>query len=251
MADGRGLDVLKWNWFRPARRRATSLGLALGALPQLCCPNEPGFLAEPFMRPICLAAALALVAAIASPAPAQNAPPKIIRGEIAAVDGANVAVRTRGGETIRLHLKDSQTPLAIVPAELSDIKPGVFVGAAAMPAEDGALRAIEVHIFPESMRGTGEGFRPFDLASGSTMTNANVSSRVDAVSGPKLTLTYKGGEKTLIVDKATPIVAVAPGEASDIKPGASIDIFGATQAADGAFEAGRIVIGRNGTKVPM
>ena len=83
------------------------------------------------------------------------------------------------------------------------------------------------------------------------MTNANVSSRVDAVSGPKLTLTYKGGEKTLIVDKDTPIVTFAPGEASDIKPGASIDVFGASQTADGALEAARIVIGRNGTKVPM
>ena len=157
----------------------------------------------------------------------------------------------RAGETIRLHLKDGQTLFAIVPAELADIKPGVFVGSAAMPAEDGALRAIEVHIFPEAMRGTGEGFRPFDLASGSTMTNANVSSRVDAVSGPKLTLTYKGGEKTLIVDKETPIVAVAQGEASDIKPGASIGIFGASETENGAYEAGRIVIGRNGTKVPM
>jgi hypothetical protein len=203
------------------------------------------------MRPTRRAAALAFFFALPSPAPAQSAPPKMIRGEIAAVDGANVAVRTRGGETSRLHLKDGQTPFAIVPAELADIKPGVFVGSAAMPGEDGALRAIEVHIFSEAMRGTGEGFRPFDLASGGTMTNANVSSRVDAVSGPKLRLTYKGGEKTLIVDKETPIVAVAPGDASDIKSGASIGIFGATQTANGAYEAGRIVIGRNGTKVPM
>jgi hypothetical protein len=209
------------------------------------------FLADLLMRQISLAAALAVIAALASPAPAQNALPKIIRGEIAGVDGANIAVQTREGETIRLHLKDGQTTSAIIPAELSDIKPGVFVGAAAMPAEGGALRAMEVHIFPEALRGSGEGFRQFDLAPGSRMTNANVSARVDSVSGPTLTLTYKGGEKTLIVDKETPIVTFAAGEASDIKPGASIDIFGASQTADGAFEAARIVIGRNGTKVPM
>jgi hypothetical protein len=110
---------------------------------------------------------------------------------------------------------------------------------------------MEVHIFPEAARGQGEGFRQFDLAPGSTMTNANVSARVDSVSGPRLTLAYKGGEKTLVVDKETPIVTFAAGETSDLKTGASIDIFGATESAGGAFEAGRIVIGRNGTKVPM
>jgi hypothetical protein len=203
------------------------------------------------MRPVSLAAAFLLATAALAPAPAQNAPPNIIRDEIAGVDGANLAVRTREGESIRLNLKDGQRIDAVIPADLSDIKPGVFVGAAAMPAEDGALRAMEVHIFPEAARGQGEGFRSFDLAPGSSMTNANISARVDSVSGPKLTLTYKGGEKTLIVDKQTPIVTFAPGEASDIKPGASIDIFGATQTADGPLEAARIVVGRNGTKVPM
>ena len=202
------------------------------------------------MRLKCLAAVLAFSIAVPTLAVAQNAP-KIIRGEIASVDGSNIAVRTREGESIRLHLKDGQTTSAIIPAALSDIKPGVFVGAAALPAEDGALKALEVHIFPEAMRGTGEGFRQFDLAPGSSMTNANVSSRIDAVSGSKLTLTYKGGEKTLIVDGDTPVVTFAPGEASDVKAGASIDVFGATPTADGAFEAARIVIGRNGTKVPM
>jgi hypothetical protein len=145
------------------------------------------------MRPTSVAAALALIAALASPALAQNSP-KIIRGEIVSVDGANVAVRTREGESIRLHLKDAQRIDAVIPASLSDIKPGAFVGAAAMPAEGGELRAMEVHIFPEAARGQGEGFRQFDLAPGSTMTNANVSARVDSVSGPRLTLAYKGGE---------------------------------------------------------
>ena len=165
------------------------------------------------MRLKCLAAVLAFSIAVPPLAVAQNAP-KIIRGEIASVDGSNIAVRTREGESIRLHLKDGQTTSAIIPAALSDIKPGVFVGAAALPAEDGALKALEVHIFPEAMRGTGEGFRQFDLAPGSSMTNANVSSRIDAISGSKLTLTYKGGEKTLIVDRDTPVVTFAPGASS-------------------------------------
>jgi hypothetical protein len=200
------------------------------------------------MRSIaCLATALV----VASSALAQTPRPGIVRGAIVSVDGANVVVKTRAGESINFHLKDQQRIDAVIPAQLSDIKPGVFVGAAAMPGADGTLTAMEVHIFPEAARGTGEGFRPFDLAPGSTMTNANISAMIDSVSGPKLTLTYKGGEQTVVVDKATPIVTFAPGETADLKPGASIDIFGAAKMADGSYEANRLVVGRNGTKVPM
>jgi hypothetical protein len=188
-------------------------------------------------RIIRFGAALGLSLATAS-ALAQEAP-KIVRGEIVSVTGADIAVKTRSGEPFALRLKTGQTPGAVVPAQLSDIKPGVFVGAAAVPGKDGALTALEVHIFPESMRGAGEGFRPFDLAPGSSMTNANISSVVDTVSGPKLTLTYKGGEQTVTVDKATPIVTFAPGVPGDLVPGASIEIFGAAKTADGAYATSR------------
>jgi hypothetical protein len=197
-----------------------------------------------------LGAALAFVG-FGACAFAQAQLPRIIRGAIVSVDGANVAVRTRSGESVHLHLKDGQEITAVVPAALADVKPGVFVGVAAMPAGDGTMAAMEVHIFPEAQRGTGEGFRPFDLAPGSTMTNANISARVDTVSGPKLTLTYKGGEQTITIDKATPIVTFAPGDAGDLKPGAEVDIFRPTAAADDAVEAARVLVGRNGTKVPM
>jgi hypothetical protein len=112
------------------------------------------------------------------------------------------------------------------------------------------LRAMEVHIFPEAQRGSGEGFRPFDLAPGSSMTNGNMTAAVDTVSGPKLTLTYKGGEQTIVVDKATPIVALTQGELADLKPGASV-IFTGTKTTDDSYDAIRILVGRNGTKVPM
>jgi hypothetical protein len=109
---------------------------------------------------------------------------------------------------------------ALVKAQLSDIKPGLFIGAAAVPGEDGALKAMEVHIFPETMRGTGAGFRPFDLAPQSSMTNGSISALVDTVDGPKLTVAYKGGEQSILVDKATPIVGMVAGGLDDIKPGA-------------------------------
>ena len=115
---------------------------------------------------------------------------------------------------------------------------------------DGALKAIEVHIFPESARGAGDGFRPFDLGPGSTMTNGAVSARVDAADGPKLTVTYKGGEQTILIDAATPIITFTPGVLGDLKPGASISVRGALKAADGAFEAARILVGRDGLKLP-
>ena len=197
-----------------------------------------------------LGAALALAAAAAG-ALAQTSLPRVIRGAIVSIDGATVAVRTRAGESVNLRLKEDQAITAVVPAALADVKPGAFVGVAAMPAGDGALKAMEVHIFPEAQRGSGEGFRPFDLAPGSTMTNANITARIDTASGPTLTLTYKGGEQTIAVDKATPIVTFAPGEAGDLKPGADIDIFRPTATSDGAIEAARILVGRNGTKVPM
>jgi hypothetical protein len=216
---------------------------------QYCPGNFIWSQLEAIMRLISSIVATLMCAGVAAPAHAQSA--RLIRGEIVSVDGAILGVKTRSGENIQLRLKEGQPITAVIPAALSDIKPGVFVGAAAMPGKDGALTAMEVHIFPEAQRGFGEGFRPFDLAPGSSMTNANIAAAIDTVDGPKLTLTYKGGEQTILVDKATPIVTFAPGGAADLKPGASIDIFGAAKASDGVYEAPRVLIGRDGTKVPM
>jgi hypothetical protein len=110
---------------------------------------------------------------------------------------------------------------------------------------------MEVHIFPEAMRGLGEGSRPFDLAPQSSMTNGNISALVDSVDGPKLTVTYKGGQQTVIVDKATPIVAVAVGGLDDLKPTAEVIVFASGKATDGAYEAARLNVGRDGVKLPM
>ncbi len=203
------------------------------------------------MRSILRFGAALAFAGVGACAFAQTPLPRIIRGAIVSVDGANVAVRTRAGESVHLRLKDGQEITAVIPAALADIKPGVFVGTAATPAGDGTLKAMEVHIFPEAQRGTGEGFRPFDLAPGSSMTNANISAMIDTVSGPKLTLTYKGGEQTVTLDKSTPIVTFAQGDAGDLQPGADIDMFRPTAASDGAVEAARVLVGRNGLKLPM
>jgi hypothetical protein len=199
---------------------------------------------------IILAAAFALALA---PALAQNTPQVArVRATIETVsaDGASLTVRTRAGETGMVRLTPKTLLVLVVPAALADVRPGAFIGVAALPGENGELKAMEVHIFPEAMRGTGEGFRPFDLAPGSSMTNGNIQARVDAASGPKLTVTYKGGEQTIVVDPKTPIVTFAPAAQADLKPGAAIIARGPRQE-DGAIDAAVVQVGKDGLVPPM
>jgi Domain of unknown function (DUF5666) len=204
------------------------------------------------MRPTIL---LAAVFALGSGglACAEDAPRVALRGTIETVspDSLTLNVRTNEGEDRLVQLKDPHTIGAAVAAKLTDIKPGLFIGVAATPGPEGALKAMEVHIFPEAMRGAGEGFRPFDLAPQSSMTNGNISTKVDSADGPKLTVTYKGGEQTIIVDPTTPIIMLGPGTLDDLKPGVSISIPGATKAAGGGYEATRVLVGKNGLKLPI
>ena len=187
-----------------------------------------------------------------TPALAQNAPVASARATIETVsaDGAALRVRTRAGEDQTVHLSPTTRFVLVVPATLGDVKPGSFIGVAALPGEGSELKAMEVHIFPEAMRGTGEGFRPFDLAPKSSMTNGAISARVDAAAGPKLTVTYKGGEQTIVVDPKTPIVAFAPGARTDLKPGAAIIARGPKQG-DGSIDAAFVSVGRDGLVPPM
>jgi hypothetical protein len=199
---------------------------------------------------------LALTAAFAlalSPALAQNAPPVASARatiETVSADGASLGVKTRAGEERTVRLGPKTRFVLVVPATLADVKPDSFVGIAAMPGEGSELKAMEVHIFPEAMRGTGEGYRPFDLGPGSSMTNGNVNARVDATSGPKLTVAYKGGEQTIVVDPKTPIVALQPGAQTDLKSGAAIIARGPKQE-DGSIDAAFILVGKDGLVPPM
>jgi Domain of unknown function (DUF5666) len=198
---------------------------------------------------IALATAFALAVA---PAVAQNAPVASARATIQTIgaDGSTLNVHTRAGEDQIIHLSPKTRFVLVVPAALADVKPGSFIGVAALPGDGNELKAMEVHIFPEAMRGTGEGFRPFDLAPKSSMTNGNISARVDATTGPKLTVTYKGGEQTIVVDPKTPIVAFEPGAPTDLKPGAAIIARGPKQE-DGSIDAAFLLVGKDGLVPPM
>ncbi len=201
-----------------------------------------------------LAAALSVLVGLgaALPGGAGEAPagrPVVIRGTIAAVDGPRLRLATAGGE-VKVTLAEPLVVVGAVPARLSDITPGLFVGTAARTQGDGTFRSIEVHIFPETMRGTGEGHRPWERPE-TTMTNANVEAVVQRAEGSLLILKHKDGKTRVVVPPDTPIVRYVPGDRSLIVPGASAALIGATRAEDGTIRAPRITVGMGGTKLPM
>lgn len=174
-----------------------------------------------------------------------------LRGAIERMDGSVFVVKTRDSAEATLVLTDNPLFVAIVRSTVADIKPGMFVGSTAMPQADGSLRAIEVHIFPPSMRGTGEGHRGWDLKPQSTMTNANVEQTVAGVDGQVLTVKYKGGEKKLVVTPDTVVVTYVTGDRSELKPGVNIFISAAEKQSDGTLRTARITYGKDGLTPPM
>ena len=174
-----------------------------------------------------------------------------VRGAIERVDGNTLLIKTRDGAEAKVALASNALIVAIVKASLADIKQGSFVGVTGMPQADGSQRAIEVHIFPEAMRGTGEGHYPWDLRPGSTMTNANVEQTVTGVDGQTLSVKYKGGEKKLIVPPDATIVTYTPGDKNELKPGTKVFIAAAKKLPDGTLEAPRVNYGRDGLTPPM
>ena len=198
------------------------------------------------------AALFVLIPFFSLPAAAQTQPLAVARATIESVspDGGSLMARTRAGQDQRIKLSDKTTVTLVLPDTLADVKPGAFIGVAALPGANGALRAMEVHVFPEAMRGTGEGHRPFDLAPSSTMTNGAVAARVDGVDGANLTVTYNGGRQVIAVDPKTPIVSFAPGARTDLKAGAAVVARGPRED-DGTIDAVRILVGKDGLVPPL
>jgi hypothetical protein len=196
-------------------------------------------------------AALAVISALASAAWAQQPPTVRIRGTIESVDGAMLTIKSRDGTDMKVRTTDNVTVTGVAKTTKSDIKPGSYIGVTGMPEPDGSQKAIAIHVFPEAMRGTGEGFRPWDLRPNSTMTNATVDQKVEANDGDTIVVKYKDGEKKVIVPPDTPIVAFVPGDKSELKPGAKIIIMGAVKKDDGTLEASRVNVGRDGITPPM
>ncbi|RZL67661.1 MAG: hypothetical protein EOP77_03995 [Variovorax sp.] len=202
-----------------------------------------------------LAAVLVSTAAVTTLATAQNAPsPTIrVRGTIVFADAAKMIVKDRGGEVVTLARAADMPVSEVYAIKLADIKQGSFIGTAAMPQADGSQKALEVLVFPEAARGTGEGHFPWDLQPQSTMTNATVADLASAPSsargGQQLRLSYKGGEKTVIVPRGTPVVTFRPGTDALLVPGAKVLVN--AQERNGTPTAVRVLAGRNGFTPPM
>ena len=196
-----------------------------------------------------LAASILALAFTISPASAQGT--VRVRGTIEKVEGNAFVVKSRDGRELKVVPADNALVVAIVKASPADIKQGSFVGVTGMPQADGSQRAIEVHIFPEAMRGTGEGHYAWDLRPQSTMTNANVEHAVTAVDGQTLTLKYKDGEKKIIVPPEATVVTYTTGDKSELKPGTKIFVAAAKNLPDGSLEAPRINYGKDGLTPPM
>jgi hypothetical protein len=197
-------------------------------------------------------AAVVLAAILAAPmAWSQDAPPVRVRGTIERIEDQVFVVKSRDGAELKIVLAENAVAVGVVKATLADIKLGSFVGIAAMPQPDGTQRALEVLIFPEAMRGTGEGHYPWDLQPKSTMTNANVEQVVTGVDGQTLTVKYKDGDKKIIVPPDVPIVTFVPGDKVDLKPGTKIFIGASKKLPDGTLQAARVNYGKDGLTPPM
>jgi hypothetical protein len=218
-----------------------------------------------FLASALLVGATAVTAVAQTPpapaAPAASAmtpatPPMRVRGKVAALTGNALTVDSRDGQKLEIALADNAMVASVKRVELSEVGPSTFIGTATRPGADGKLIALEVLVFPEAMRGTGEGFYPWDLEPGSMMTNGTVKGAVTATSGRELTVTYKDKPSnmdkshTVDVPPGTPVVTFAPATRDDLKPGAPVFVI-ATKNAEGKLTAARVTVGKDGVAPPM
>jgi hypothetical protein len=195
----------------------------------------------------------ALTALLAVSAAAQNAPEgtrAFVRGTVAKLDGQTLVVKSREGSELTIALAPNFTVSGVAKRNLTDIKAGDYVASTSVKGSDGKLHAIEVHIFPEAMRGTAEGQFPWDLVPEGIMTNATVAGISSAPQGQVLKVTYKGGESEIIVPHDIPIVTYVPGDTSLLKPGAAI-FMAVLKKPDGSLSASRVTAEKDGVKPPM
>ena len=191
---------------------------------------------------------LSMSLAVVSAASAQT--PLRVRGVIEKIEDQSMTVKTREGQSLPIQLSPNRSVVAVMKASLADVKPGTYVGIAALPQASGPLKAQEVVVFPENMRGASEGHYPWDLTPDSTMTNANIESVVSDAHGPLLTLKHKNGENKIMVPPDVPIVMLGPGDMSLLKVGAAVFVP-ARRAQDGSVSAERVLVGKDGVVPPM
>lgn len=196
------------------------------------------------------AKAFALLLVMAGPAFAQALPNQMrVRGEVTAMSGDTLIVKSPEGTDASVKLASGYSVGGVVKATTADIKKGSYIGVGARPQADGSLLAVQVFIFPEAMRGTAEGHKPWGVLPDTTMTNATVADTVSRVDGANLVLNYPGGEQKVTITPDANIIMAAPAEAAELKPGAQVAMT-ATKQSDGSLSASRITIAKPGAQLP-
>ena len=196
------------------------------------------------MRALVVAVALVSASAVAQPFAPQT---MRISGTIERIYGDDVTIRAiEGGGTNTVHLTKDASVYGVTRAALTDIKPGSFIGAGAVPQANETQRALRITVFPEQLRGLGEGFRPWDRTPGATMTNATVAETVTSVDGQVVAVKYKDGDKRIVIPPDARILAYVPGTRDELKVGAAVAVTRAKRKLDGSWETDRITVGRDG-----
>jgi uncharacterized protein (DUF2147 family) len=199
-------------------------------------------------------ATLALTAAVGATAFAQAPAPSRIRGTIVSFAGGVLTVQGVG-TTYKVTLPDNVAVTWITKSSLANIGPNSFIGTVAVPQADGTLKAVEVQLFPEALRGRGEGSRPWDSVPNSSMTNATVdtiaSASVDKVEGRVMVVKYQDGEKKVFVPTNVPVITYVPADKAALTPGAHIIIVAATKNEDGSYTTSGVNVGKDGLVPPM
>jgi hypothetical protein len=188
------------------------------------------------------ASAVALLFA-ASFAAAQAPQTVRVRATLENVSVPMLTAKARDGAEMKIKLADNAPVNEVVKASLADIKADSYIAVTAMPQPDGSQKAVAILIFPEAMRGVGEGHRPWDLEPNSTMTNATVAEQVKSTDGQTITVKYKDGDKKVMVTPSTVIVSYKKSAASDLKAGQKIFVAAAKKLDDGTLEAPNVAYG--------
>ncbi len=175
--------------------------------------------------------------------------PVRLRGVIEKIDADTLTFRERNGEVLKLNISEKFPIQEVYPIAMTAIEPNAYLGVATLTRTDGVLEALEVLVFPEVARGSGEGHYGWDLQPGSSMTNATVVNLVRTDQSRMLTMKYKDGEKTIFVPESAPVVTFKPANAELLIPGAFAMITAVLK--DGKPTVLRVNVGRNGFKPPM
>jgi hypothetical protein len=210
------------------------------------------------MRPlslfiVALAGLIAIPAVAQTPAP-QNAPPASppvrIRGTVDKLDGNKLTVKSRDGQAVDIVLADNVGVVYLVKKSMADIKTGDYLASTGIKGSDGKIHAIEVRIFPEALRGAGEGQYPWDLKPDTVMTNATAGTITKTGDGNVVSVTYKGTTSDYTIDPTTPIFTYAQGDKSLLVPGAAVFVI-ANKKDDGTLTSARVTAEKDGIKPPM